>query len=143
MSVGESLPPQPVQVTLADVVRWSGAVDDYTPLHFDAAAAKERGLDGPVVNGPWKAAVLARLVTDWAGESATLTRLSCRYRHPDLVGAGLTFGGTVTAVTPAGGVDEVECELWVEDAEGRRTVTGSATLHVRRTQATPSAPAEL
>src|SRR5690606_41298572 len=101
MSVGESLPPQPVQVTLADVVRWSGAVDDYTPLHFDAAAAKERGLDGPAVNGPWKAAVLARLATDWAGESATLTRRPCRYRHPHLLAAGLTVGRTLPAVTPA------------------------------------------
>jgi len=143
MKVGESLPARPVQVTLADVVRWSGAIDDYTPIHFDAEAARARGQAGPVVNGPWKAAVLARLVTDWAGETATLTRLSCRYRHPDLVGAGFTCGGAVTAVTPRGGVDEVECELWVEDAEGRRTVTGSATLHVRRTQATPSDPAEV
>jgi len=143
MRAGESLPARSVQVTLADVVRWSGAIDDYTPIHFDAAAANARGMPGPLVNGTWKAAVLARLLSDWAGESATLTRLSCRYRHPDLVGAQLTCGGTVTAVTPTGGVDEVECELWVADAGGKRTVTGTATLRVRRREATDPGPVTL
>jgi acyl dehydratase len=128
--------------TLTDVVRWSGAIDDYTAIHFDAEAAAARGLPGPVVNGPWKAALLVRMLENWAGERATVARLSCRYRRPDLVGAGLTCGGTVTGVTPADTHDVVDCDVWVADEHGATTVTGSATVHMRRAAGSTADPAD-
>jgi acyl dehydratase len=131
--LAEEIPPLKVATTtLADVVRWSGAVDDYTDVHFDAAAAAARGLPGPVVNGPWKAALLARMLQDWAGEDATITRLACQYRRPDVVGGALTCGGRVTSVTPDGAHLVVECDVWVTDEQGTKTVTGSATVRLRR-----------
>lgn len=141
--VSEEIPALQVDATtLEDVVRWSGAIDDYTPIHFDAGAAANRGLAGPVVNGPWKAALLARMLDDWAGERGQLVRLTCQYRRPDLVGAGLTCGGAVTAVTPADTHDVVDCDVWVADPSGTHTVTGSATIHLRRAAGATVDPAD-
>jgi acyl dehydratase len=118
--------------TLEDLVRWAGAVDDYSPIHFDVDAARDRGLPGVVVNGPWKAALLSRLLTDWLGGNGSVTALRCEYRRPDLVGGPVTARGTVTAVTRDGAYDLVECDVWIENAEGERTVAGSATVRTNR-----------
>ncbi|BCB78240.1 hypothetical protein GCM10022251_31620 [Phytohabitans flavus] len=132
MRVSEAIPTLTVDAaTLEHVVRWSAAIDDYTPIHFDPEAAAARGMAGPVVNGPWKAALLATMLESWLDGRGTLARLDCRYRRPDLVGAALTFGGTVTAVTAATGHDVVECDVWVAGADGDKTVTGTATVHLR------------
>jgi len=131
MRAGDTIPELSVDAaTMEHIVRWSAAIDDYTPIHFDPEAAAARGMDGPVVNGPWKAALLARMLESWLDGRGTVARLDCRYRKPDLVGAALTFGGAVTAVTAAAGHDVVECDVWVAGAGGR-TVTGSATVHMR------------
>ena len=132
-AVGQALPGLTVAgTTLEDVVRWSGAIGDYSDIHYDPAAAAARGLAGPVVNGPWKAALLLRMLADWAGERATVTALDCRYRRADVVGGPLACGGVVTRVTADGAHDLVTCDVWVTDGEGTRTVTGTATVRVLR-----------
>jgi acyl dehydratase len=133
LRAGATIPPVTVAATaLEDVVRWSAAIDDYSAIHYDQAAAAAHGLPGAVVNGPWKAALVMRMLTQWAGIGGAVTRLDCRYRQPDVVGGPLTCGGAVTAVTPDGAHDLAECEIWVECGEGRRTVTGSATVRLLR-----------
>ena len=133
VEAGTPLPPLTVDATtLEDVVRWSAAIDDYSEIHYDAGAAAARGLPGAVVNGPWKAALVMRMLTGWAGPGAEVTRLTCQYRQPDVVGGRLACGAVVTAVTPDGAHDLVDCEVWVEGEAGRRTVTGSATVRLLR-----------
>jgi acyl dehydratase len=132
-AVGRALPGLTVAgTTLEDVVRWSGAIDDYSDIHYDPAAAAGRGLAGPVVNGPWKAALLLRMLGDWAGERGTVTALDCRYRRADVVGGPLACGGVVTSVTADGAHDLVACDVWVTNGEGTPTVTGTATVRVLR-----------
>jgi acyl dehydratase len=131
--VGDDVGPLDIEATrLEDLVRWAGAVDDYSPIHYDADVARRRGLPGVVVNGPWKAALLSRLLTDWVGANGTVVALRCEYRRPDVVGAPLRARGTVTAVTRDGAYDVVECDVWVENADGERSVVGTATVRTNR-----------
>ncbi|MCV2489300.1 MaoC family dehydratase N-terminal domain-containing protein [Geodermatophilus sp. YIM 151500] len=141
--VGDEIGPLEVRATtLEDLVRWAGAIDDYSPIHFDPAAARDRGLPGVVVNGPWKAALLSRLLTDWLGESGTVTGLRCEYRRPDVVGGTVRARGVVSAVTRDGAYECVACEVWIEDGAGERTVVGTATLRTRRPETGGAPPAD-
>ena len=111
--------------TTEHLLRWSAAADDYSPIHFDADVARARGFDHPVVHGPWKAAVLRRMVTDWLGPGATITSFTARYLRPDAVGRPLRFGGRVVESTPrADGATDARCEVWVRDEQDRVSVDG-------------------
>lgn len=127
------IPSIKVSATLDDVVRWTAAIDDYSPVHYDPETAAERGFAGPIVNGPWKSALLMRLLTEWVGPNGSVERLDCRYEHADVVGSQIVIGGQVTG---SGTVDDsngyVDCDVWVEDDEGVRSVTGTARIRLDR-----------
>lgn len=118
------------QSTLDDLVRWTAAVDDYSPIHYDATVAAERGFDGPVVNGPWKSALLMRMLTNWLRGRGDVERLECRYEQPDIVGTSLVCAGKVTGSSDRGSDTIIECEVWVENDQGVRSVTGTAFIRV-------------
>jgi acyl dehydratase len=40
----------------------------------------------------------------------------------------VTCRGTITAIRDEGGVRLVDCDIWTENQQGERKVTGSATL---------------
>jgi acyl dehydratase len=118
------------ETSIDDVVRWTAAIDDYSPIHYDAAVAEERGFAGPVVNGPWKAALLARMLTQWLDGRGVVERLECRYQRPDVVGGPLTCRGEVVAEHERGAERLLECRLEVEGADSVVTVTGSADVRL-------------
>ena len=125
---GHSFPEHgPVTVTMEDVVRWAAASGDFTPFHFDHDAAVSRGFEGPVVHGPWKAAMLRSLVQQWVGP-VSLREFSAQYLAPDLVGEALVFGGEVVAVgRTSDGASEMHCALWVKRSDGTVSVRATAT----------------
>ena len=52
-------------------VRWAGACDNYaSEFHHDAAVAKEVGLPGVLLSGPFMASYMLTEVTHWLGRSA-------------------------------------------------------------------------
>jgi len=111
--------------TTENLLRWAGAAEDYSPLHFDRDEANARGFDQPVVHGPWKSAVLRRLVAAWLGPNTQIRGLSTRYLRPDALGAPLRFGGRVAETTPMpDGSAELRCELWIRGEDGRTSVDG-------------------
>jgi len=115
--------------TVDDLVRWTAATGDFSPIHYDAVVATGRGFEGPVVNGPWKAALIMRMLTDWLGDRGEVKRLSCRYVKPDVVGGGLSCGAEVTGrESLEGGGTLLHCDIWVENQEEVRTVTGTARV---------------
>ena len=119
------------QTTMDDIVRWTAATGDFSPVHYDRAVAEERGFAGPLVNGPWKSAMLMQMLTKWLGDRGRVEHLRCRYVRADVVGGRLTFSGEAKASHDTEQEPRLECEVWVEDESGRRTVTGSATVSMR------------
>lgn len=108
-----------------DLLRWAAAAEDFSPIHFDADVAAARGFEGPLVHGPWKSAVLRRLLSGWLGDGVRIETFATRYLRPDLVGRPLHFGGRLhgTSSRPDG-TEELQCAVWVRDDEDRVSVEG-------------------
>ena len=55
-------------------VRWAGACDNYaSEFHHDASVAKEVGLPGVLLSGPFMASYMLTEVTHWLGSNARVT----------------------------------------------------------------------
>ena len=116
--------------TLRQMVEWAAATEDFTEFHYDATSAAARGFAGPVVHGPLKAALLARVVESAFGSCGRVSRFACRYVAPDIVGGELRAGGRVVSSDET----KVGCELWIKNTEGEVTVRAEAHLVLRETE---------
>ncbi|HYK63616.1 MAG TPA: MaoC/PaaZ C-terminal domain-containing protein [Patescibacteria group bacterium] len=97
----------------------------------DDAAARKEGLPGMILPGNMSLGLLSKLVTDWIGSSnAALTRISTTYRVPVQPDHTLTIQGFITNKNPADRTAEVD--VWIENEEAERLVTGTATVAFRK-----------
>jgi acyl dehydratase len=96
----------------------------------DDSAAKKEGLPGMILPGNMSLGLLSKLVTDWIGSSnAALTRISTTYRVPVQPDHTLTLHGFITNKNPKDRTAEVD--VWIENEEAERLVTGTATVEFR------------
>ena len=133
---GTELPALEKNPTTQQLVKYAGASGDYYQIHYDQEFARANGLPKVVLHGALKNAFLGQLVTDWIGEHGTLKKLSAQYRGMDVPGTPIYCKGIVKKKSVQGGENIVECEIWVENANGERTTLGSAvvSLPFRRSQ---------
>lgn len=72
---------------------------DRAPVHIDAAFAKERGFDAPIVQGLALASRFSRLIGMYLpGEHAVLETIELRYRRPVYAGRDLVYSVMVERV---------------------------------------------
>ena len=97
------------------------------PRFTDDEGAKKEGLPGMIVPGNMTLALLARELLAWA-PGGRILRLGTTFRGLALAGTTIQLLGTVTEKD-----DErrtVECDVWMETAEGDRCVIGTATVQL-------------
>jgi acyl dehydratase len=97
------------------------------PRFTDDEGAKKEGLPGMIAPGNMTLALLARELQAWAPGGRVL-RLGTTFRGLALAGSTIQLLGTVTEKD-----DErrtVECDVWMETAEGDRCVIGTATVQL-------------
>ena len=114
--------------TTRQLVQYAGASGDFYEIHYDKDFAESTGLPGVIIHGALKNAFLGQLVTDWAGPSGVVKQLTCQYRGMDVPGQPITARGTVSRVYQENGENLVECQIWLENAQGENTTPGSATV---------------
>lgn len=95
------------------------------PRFTDDEGAKAEGLPGQITPGNMTLALLARTLLAWA-PGGRLLRLGTTFRGLALAGSTVTVHGTVTEKDDAR--HTVECDVWMETAEGDRCVIGTATV---------------
>ena len=122
---GMELPTLRKDPTTQQLVMYAGASGDYYQIHYDRQFALGNGLPDVILHGALKNAFLGQLMTDWIGEHGTLSRLRVQYRGMDVPGTPIFAKGVVTRKGDDG---EVECDIWLENAEGKRTTPGSAVV---------------
>ena len=122
---GTELPTLRKDPTTQQLVMYAGASGDYYQIHYDRQFALGNGLPDVILHGALKNAFLGQLMTDWIGEQGRLSRLSVQYRGMDVPGTPIFAKGVVTRKGKDG---EVECDIWLENAEGKRTTPGSAVV---------------
>ena len=139
VEVGSEIPSLPKVATSQMLVKWAGAVGDFSPLHWDDHFAANEGVGTRIIHGELKRAWLVQLMTDWIGEEGVLKKLSCQYRaldHPRLMKTplepedGETFlcKGKVARKYVEGDAHCVDCEIRVENGKGEATTPGLATV---------------
>ena len=115
--------------TTKQLVMYAGASGDFYEVHYDLEFARERGLSNVIVHGALKNAFLAQVLTDWAG-AASIEELSVRYAGMDEPGAPLRCMGKVTDKKEEAEGGLASCDIWIENAAGAVTTSGSAVVRL-------------
>jgi acyl dehydratase len=110
--------------TTRTLVQYAGASGDFYEIHYDQDYARSIGLPGVILHGLLQAGFLGQLVTDFGGNDARLKTFEVSYRGMAQPGQPFKCKGVVKASDG----NEVQLEIWGEDADGKKTVVGSATL---------------
>jgi len=136
---GSEVTPLSKVATTDMLVRWAGASGDFNPLHYEDSHAKIQGQPGIIVHGQLKRAWLIQLMTDWIGEQGKLKKLACQFRGVDFPRGMVMIGipaegatwwckGTVTKKYVENNEHRIECDIWVENKDGKKTTPGSAMV---------------
>jgi acyl dehydratase len=124
---GTELPTLRKDPTTQQLVMYAGASGDYYQIHYDQGYARGNGLPDVILHGALKNAFLGQLMTDWVGEHGTLRKLTVQYRGMDVPGTPILAKGVVTK-KGEGDENTVECDIWLENADGEKTTPGSAVV---------------
>jgi acyl dehydratase len=125
---GTELPALVKYPTTMQLVKYAGASGDYYQIHYDKDFAAANGLPGVIVHGWLALAFLGQMVTDWIGEAGALVKLSGSYRGMNKVHEDLICNGKVTKKYSEDGKNYARVEIWVENPQGEKTVTGNALV---------------
>ena len=136
---GDHIPVLRKAPTTRQLVKYAAASVEYPEIHYDLRAAEAAGLPDVIVQGSLKHAFLAQLLTDWIGERGTLKRLNVQYRGMDVPGGPVCCKGVVTRKYVEEDARLVECEVWLENADGFRTTPGTALVSLPSRARPPSA----
>ena len=128
IAVGTELPSAVRFTTNKQLVKYAGAANDYSGIHYDRDYAEERGFPNVIVHGLLKAAMLSDLACRWGGTGSWLIDYSARYSGVDLVGAPITCRGRVVDIDAE--QRRVNLELWTENVDGVRTTTATGLLQL-------------
>ena len=98
------------------------------PSRFtDPDTARAEGLPGAIVPGAMNMALMSQIITGWS-PSMVLRKLDVVFRLTVPHNAALKLQGIVTDKGVVDGQPQLECDVFMEDAEGTRLVIGKATV---------------
>jgi acyl dehydratase len=132
VAVGDELPPLTLQVTREHLIRYAGASLDFNKIHWDERTATGVGLPDVIAHGMLTMGLVARVVTDWAGDPGAVVRYTTKFTRPvvvpnDGVGATVEVGGKVTEKND----DERTVRVDLTAVFDGKTVLGRPTAVVR------------
>jgi len=131
VSVGDAVTPLSRRVSQAQIDAYADASGDRNPIHVDQEFARSVGLPGTIAHGLLELGILAEAISVWAGGSANLRSLSCRFSKPLQAGDTILCTGTVIAVDTSEGVATLE--VGASSDRGDRVLTnGRATVRLSR-----------
>jgi acyl dehydratase len=112
-------------IDMAQTQRYAAAALDPNPLHSDAGAARDAGLDAPVVHGMLLMGQFERTVVAWRADMH-ITRLAATFLRPIHVGSRISLGGRVAKVTRDSHGADVVLRLFVRTERSEIACIGEA-----------------
>lgn len=108
-AVGDVVADQTYWITREHLVRYAGASGDFNPIHWNDRVARAVGLPGVVAHGMLTMALAGRLLTDWAGDPASIIEYGVRFARPVVVpdddaGVAVRVAATVSEARDDGNV---------------------------------------
>jgi acyl dehydratase len=128
IEVGSEIPSLVKRATRRQLVQWAGASGDFYEIHYDKDFALASGLPDVILHGRLKASFLGQMLTDWTGLEGNLKKYNVRYRGMDFPDQELTCKGKVTKKYVENNEHLVELDIWTENPQGEKTITGSAVV---------------
>jgi acyl dehydratase len=129
LSVGEARSEEFPALTRTMFVKYAGASGDFNPMHHDDTIASQVGNPSVFGHGMLSMGLAARVVKDWFGPEA-LRRLQVRFAKQVWPGDVLTCKATVIGKRDDNGEHVFDLDLVVENQNGDKAITGSATAAV-------------
>jgi len=111
---GSELPPLARVVRREDVAAYAEVSGDHNPLHRDDDLARSAGFPGIIAHGMFTMGHMVAAVVSWAGEEASVERLSAQLRAPVFMGDQIVAGGRVRSVDAAARTAVVDTWVTVE-----------------------------
>jgi acyl dehydratase len=127
VDVGDDLPPLRLTLTGEQVRRYAEIANMPGGRFMSDEQAKAEGLPGQIVPGNLSLALFSRLLTEW-NDCVQLRRLSATFRAIVRPNTPLTLHAVVTEKHTSEDGNFLECDLLLENSEGERLVTGTATI---------------
>ena len=125
---GQEIPALKITPTTQQLVHWAAGSGDFYQIHYDQDFARSTGLQGVIVHGALKHALLGRMLWEWVRYDGRIKRYAVSYRGMDVPGQEMTCRGVVKAKRQENGENLVELEIWTENPEAQRTTPGTATV---------------
>ncbi len=125
---GDALPELTKTPGISQLVKYTAGSGDFNPLHHDYNFPQAKEIGSIIVHGRFKYAALGQLVSDWLGHNGRVKKISCQYRGMDMPDQTMTCRGTVTRKWQEEGEKLAELEIWVENADGKKSTPGSALV---------------
>jgi acyl dehydratase len=126
ITVGEERAQEFPPLTRTMFVKYAGASGDFNPMHHDDTIAAQVGNPSVFGHGMLTMGLAARVIKDWFGPES-VRRLQVRFAKQVWPGDVLTCRATVTGTREADGEQLVDLDLTVENQNGDKAITGSAT----------------
>jgi acyl dehydratase len=114
--------------TTMQLVKYAAASGDFYQIHYDKDIALANGLPGVIVHGWLALGFLGQMITDWIGEQGVLLKLNGSYRGMNKVHEDIFCKGKITRKYTENGRNCVKLDIWVENPQGDKTVTGNAVI---------------
>jgi len=127
---GSEIPGLVKYPTTMQLVKYAGASGDNYQIHYDKDFAVANGLPGVIVHGWLTLSFLGQIVTDWIGDNGTLVKLNGSYRGINKVNEDIICNGKVVKKYVEEGRNLARIEIWAENPQGEKTVTGSAIVEL-------------
>jgi acyl dehydratase len=128
IEAGSGIPAVVKYPTTMQLVKYAGASGDYYQIHYDKDFALANGLPGVIVHGWLTLSFLGQMLTDWLGEEGTLVKLSGSYKGINRVNEDIICNGKITKKYVEENKHCARVEIWAENPQGEKTVTGSAVV---------------
>jgi len=128
INVGDELAPFTSEpISRLALALYAGASGDHNPIHVDLDFAKKAGMDDVFAHGMLSMATLARLLTNWAPQTALRSYL-VRFAAITHVGDSITCGGRVLEKFDQDGERRVRLQVTTMNQEGQVKLTGEAVI---------------
>jgi acyl dehydratase len=128
VAIGSELPEIAKHFRLEDFKR-----GDEKTIHTDYEAAAREGLPAPVAIGPQVAALLFRQLRLCFGMGWLVGgKCDLSFRRPVFVTDFCVARGTVTSITEENNNLRIDCDVWIENQDGAKVITGTASGLVPR-----------
>ncbi len=135
VEMGDEIGPLVKVVSDEEVVNFCEQWGNPMPNRFtDPTIAEKSRLPGPILPGVMSMAIMAQLLTQWAGPAA-VKDLDLVFRQPVPHNKPLSIAATVTDTRQEDGENLVECDILMTGEQGERYVGGTALISL------PSRPA--